>query len=160
MYVCIKLQNAVTQIWIKISFRSGQESSGQKTEEPDSRVLLCISGSEWENFCSNRKLIRTRTKYIYINLEYRYILEWFRKSDIPTKLPPDSLYLLITYGICKETKYYFSTFFYLHYWIPNTTEHRKNRCRKNFDILRFIVSARYFLRCWWHGIFYCSHNIF
>ena len=26
MYVCIKLQNAVTQIWIKISFRSDQSS--------------------------------------------------------------------------------------------------------------------------------------
>ena len=40
-----------------------------------------------------------RTKYIYINREYRYILVWFRKSDIPTKFHP------ILYIYSSHTEY-------------------------------------------------------
>ena len=42
----------------------------------------------------------------------RTVLVWFRWSEIPTKCQsPDALYFLLTFRICKERKYYFSTFF-------------------------------------------------
>ena len=38
------------------------------------RVPLCILSSEWENSCSYSKLIRTSTKYIYINDKHKKIV--------------------------------------------------------------------------------------
>ena len=100
-----------------------------------------------DNSCSDRKVICARTKYIYINGGYRYILVWFRWSDIPTKCQsPDSLYFLITFGICKQRKYYFSTFLST----PNTKKHKK------------IVGERTSTSCvlsYRHDNFYCAGMI-
>ena len=144
-------------------FLSTRRETGirQKTEQPGCRVLLCISGSEWENSCSNRKLIHTHTNYIYINREYRYILVWVLKSDIPTKSYP----ILNTFS--SHTEYVkresFSTFFIC--TIEYKTQTQKKSSEKELRHLAFYrtgtiiftVLARKFLLFAWYFLVCCKN---
>ena len=126
----------------------------------ESRIYsLTIHPLTDSNIGSLRRILKyptARIKYIYyINREYRYILIWFRRSDIPTKfLSPNSMYFIISYGICKKRKYYFSIFLSTLLNTKHKKTHKKSS-EKEFRYLAFYrTSAIIFtMLAWWFLLF-------